>query len=29
VQASPRSDESSAGYCALLLDNFQHGFTEA
>jgi predicted nucleotidyltransferase len=29
VQASPRSDESFAGYCALLLDNFQRGFTEA
>jgi predicted nucleotidyltransferase len=29
VQASPMSDESSARYCALLLDNFQHGFTEA
>lgn len=28
VQASPRSDESSAGYCTLLLDNFQRGFTE-
>ena len=29
VQASPRSDESFTGYCALLLDNFQRGFTEA
>ena len=29
VQASPRSDESFAGYRALLLDNFQRGFTEA
>jgi predicted nucleotidyltransferase len=28
VQASPRSDESFAGYCTLLLDNFQRGFTE-
>jgi len=29
VQASPRSDESFAGYCARLLNNFQRGFTEA
>jgi predicted nucleotidyltransferase len=29
VQASPRSDQSFAGYCTLLLDNFQRGFTEA
>jgi hypothetical protein len=29
VQASPRSDESFVGYCVLLLDNFQRGFTEA
>jgi predicted nucleotidyltransferase len=28
VQASPRSDESFAGYRTLLLDNFQRGFTE-
>jgi predicted nucleotidyltransferase len=28
VQAGPRSDESFADHCALLLDNFQRGFTE-
>lgn len=28
VQAGPRSDEPFAGHCALLLDNFQRGFTE-
>ena len=28
VQTSPRSDESFAGYCTLLLDNFQNGFTQ-
>ena len=28
VQTSPRSDESFADHCALLLDNFQSGFTE-
>ncbi|HVR25154.1 MAG TPA: hypothetical protein VMU26_17755 [Candidatus Polarisedimenticolia bacterium] len=28
VQAAPRSDESFAGHCALLLDTFQRGFTE-
>jgi predicted nucleotidyltransferase len=28
VQASPRSDESFADRCALLLDNFQSGFTD-
>lgn len=28
VQTSPRSDESFADHCALLLDNFQNGFTE-
>jgi len=28
VQTSPRSDESFADYCTLLLDNFQRGFTE-
>ncbi len=28
VQADPRSDESSANHCELLLDNFQRGFTE-
>lgn len=27
VQTSPRSDESFADHCALLLDNFQSGFT--
>jgi predicted nucleotidyltransferase len=28
VQASPRSDESFASHCTLLLDNFQGGFTD-
>ena len=28
VQASPRSDESFANHCTLLLDNFQGGFTD-
>jgi predicted nucleotidyltransferase len=28
VQTSPRSDQSFADHCALLLDNFQRGFTE-
>jgi len=28
VQTSSRSDESFTGYCTVLLDNFQHGFTE-
>lgn len=28
VQAGPRLDESFAGHCVLLLDNFQRGFTE-
>jgi predicted nucleotidyltransferase len=28
VQTSPRSDQSFADHCTLLLDNFQRGFTE-
>ena len=28
VQVSPRSDESFAGHCTLLLDSFQRGFTD-
>jgi hypothetical protein len=28
VQTSPRSDQSFADHCALLLDNFQRGFIE-
>jgi hypothetical protein len=28
VQAGPRSDESFAGHCALVLDNFQRGLSE-